>query len=393
MSFVWEFLHTLLMTIRDVTPIMVIIFGFQFAILKKPIANPVKVMIGFAYVIVGLSLFLVGLELALFPLGETMAMQLTAPDFLNQVRITLGGTLEWIDYYWVFLFAFCIGFSTTIAEPSLLAVAIKANQVSAGAISVNGLRIAVALGVAVGIALGSYRIVVGDPIHYYIIAGYILVVIQTYYAPKFIVPLAYDSGGVTTSTVTVPLVTALGLGLASTVPGRNPMIDGFGLIAFASLFPIISVMAYAQLTQYLTLVLLPIIALQKSRTPNIILLLRRRTMRFKLILAFVEDSKTEQVLDAARDAGATGATVINNARGEGLNKKQTFFGLTLEVQKDVVLFVVEEHLSRHILETISQVGEFDQTSGQGIAVQIDIEDAVGVAHQVETLTKVVEDEL
>ncbi|GAL38213.1 P-II family nitrogen regulator [Vibrio variabilis] len=116
-------------------------------------------------------------------------------------------------------------------------------------------------------------------------------------------------------------------------------------------------------------------------------------MRFKLILAFVEDSKTEQVLDAARDAGATGATVINNARGEGLNKKQTFFGLTLEVQKDVVLFVVEEHLSRHILETISQVGEFDQTSGQGIAVQIDIEDAVGVAHQVETLTKVVEDEL
>ncbi|WP_112480326.1 DUF1538 domain-containing protein [Vibrio variabilis] len=252
MSFVWEFLHTLLMTIRDVTPIMVIIFGFQFAILKKPIANPVKVMIGFGYVIVGLSLFLVGLELALFPLGETMAMQLTAPDFLNQVRITLGGTLEWIDYYWVFLFAFCIGFSTTIAEPSLLAVAIKANQVSAGAISVNGLRIAVALGVAVGIALGSYRIVVGDPIHYYIIAGYILVVIQTYYAPKFIVPLAYDSGGVTTSTVTVPLVTALGLGLASTVPGRNPMIDGFGLIAFASLFPIISVMAYAQLTQYLT---------------------------------------------------------------------------------------------------------------------------------------------
>lgn len=252
MSFIWEFLYTLLMTIRDVTPIMVIIFGFQFAILKKPIANPVKVMIGFGYVIVGLSLFLVGLELALFPLGETMAMQLTAPDFLNQVRISLGGALEWIDYYWVFLFAFCIGFSTTIAEPSLLAVAIKANQVSAGAISVNGLRIAVALGVAVGIALGSYRIVVGDPIHYYIIAGYILVVIQTYYAPKFIIPLAYDSGGVTTSTVTVPLVTALGLGLASTVPGRNPMIDGFGLIAFASLFPIISVMAYAQLTQYLT---------------------------------------------------------------------------------------------------------------------------------------------
>ncbi|MGC9493315.1 P-II family nitrogen regulator [Vibrio genomosp. F10] len=116
-------------------------------------------------------------------------------------------------------------------------------------------------------------------------------------------------------------------------------------------------------------------------------------MRFKLILAFVEDSKVDIVLDAAREAGATGATVINNARGEGLNKKKTFFGLTLEVQKDVLLFVVEEHLSRHIFETISDVGEFDLESGQGIAVQIDVEDAVGVAHQVETLTKVVEDKL
>ncbi|WJG27666.1 P-II family nitrogen regulator [Vibrio furnissii] len=116
-------------------------------------------------------------------------------------------------------------------------------------------------------------------------------------------------------------------------------------------------------------------------------------MRFKLILAFVEDSKTDLVLDAARDAGATGATVINNARGEGLNKKRTFFGLTLDVQKDVVLLMVEEHLSRHILETICEVGEFEQESGQGIAIQIDIEDAVGVAHQVATLTKVVEDNL
>ena len=116
-------------------------------------------------------------------------------------------------------------------------------------------------------------------------------------------------------------------------------------------------------------------------------------MRFKLILAFVEESKTDIVLDAARDAGATGATVINNARGQGLNQKRTFFGLTLEVQKDVLLFVVEEHLARHILENIGKVGEFDQESGQGIAVQIDVEDAVGVAHQVETLTKVVEDEL
>jgi hypothetical protein len=144
-----------------------------------------------------------------------------------------------------------IGFSTTIAEPSLMAVAIKANQVSAGTISVWGLRVAVALGVAIGIALGSYRIVVGDPIHYYIIAGYVAVVIQTWLAPKMIIPLAYDSGGVTTSTVTVPLVAALGFGLSEAVPGRNPLIDGFGLIAFASLLPIISVLSYAQLTEFM----------------------------------------------------------------------------------------------------------------------------------------------
>jgi hypothetical protein len=149
----------------------------------------------------------------------------------------------------VYLFAFMIGFSTTIAEPSLIAVAIKANEVSGGAIGAWGLRIAVALGVAFGITLGCYRIVVGDPIHWYIIAGYVVVMLQTAFAPKLIIPLAYDSGGVTTSTVTVPLVAALGLGLAETVPGRNPLIDGFGLIAFASLFPIMSVMAYAWLSE------------------------------------------------------------------------------------------------------------------------------------------------
>ena len=160
----------------------------------------------------------------------------------------LLSAVHWADYVWVYVFAFAIGFSTTIAEPALLAVAMKANQVSAGAIGIWGLRIAVALGVAVGISLGTFRIVTGLPIHYFIIVGYIVVVIQTLFAPRLIIPLAYDSGGVTTSTVTVPLVAALGLGLAETVPGRNVLIDGFGLIAFASLFPMMSVMAYAQLS-------------------------------------------------------------------------------------------------------------------------------------------------
>jgi hypothetical protein len=158
--------------------------------------------------------------------------------------------LQWWDYHWVYLFAFAIGFSTTIAEPSLLAVAIKANQVSAGAIHTWGLRIAVAIGVAIGIALGVYRIISGTPLYWYIISGYVFVLIQTMFAPRMIIALAYDSGGVTTSTVTVPLVAALGLGLAGTVPGRNPLLDGFGLIAFASLFPIMSVLAYAQLSAW-----------------------------------------------------------------------------------------------------------------------------------------------
>jgi hypothetical protein len=141
-----------------------------------------------------------------------------------------------------------IGFATTIAEPALLAVAIKANEVSGGAIGVWGLRVAVALGVAVGVGLGCYRIVSGLPLHLFIMAGYVVVLLQTLVAPKLIIALAYDSGGVTTSTVTVPLITALGLGLAESLPGRNPLLDGFGLVAFASLFPIISVLAYAQLS-------------------------------------------------------------------------------------------------------------------------------------------------
>jgi hypothetical protein len=244
-----ELLYTLLGTVTDVLPIALIIFGFQLFVLRKPIPRLGRVMVGFAYVLIGLAFFLEGLELALFPLGKLMATQLTDPAFIARITHEVT-TLDWWDYRWVYLFGFAIGFSTTIAEPSLLAVALKAHQVSAGTIGVMGLRVAVALGVAIGIALGTYRIVSGTPLHWYIIVGYVLVVIQTYFAPRMIIALAYDSGGVTTSTVTVPLVAALGLGLASTVPGRNTLIDGFGLIAFASLFPMITVMAYAQLSEW-----------------------------------------------------------------------------------------------------------------------------------------------
>ena len=244
-----EILIVTLETMRDLFPIVLMIAVFQLMVIRRPVPNLRRVVIGFAYVLIGLSLFLIGLEKALFPLGRVMASQLTDPGFIFADQEQMPEIVQWADYVWVYVFAFAIGFSTTIAEPSLMAVAIKAQQVSGGTIGVWGLRIAVAIGVAVGIALGTYRIVTGLPIHYFIIAGYVVVVVQTWFAPRLIIPLAYDSGGVTTSTVTVPLVAALGLGLAETVPGRNVLIDGFGLIAFASLFPIMSVMAYAQLSE------------------------------------------------------------------------------------------------------------------------------------------------
>ena len=231
-------------TVRDTLPIAIILVAFQFAVLRRPVPQPRRIVIGFWYVLVGLTLFLMGLEQALFPIGRSMADQFTAPEFIGVSAA--GADVDWRDYTWVYAFAFAIGFSTTIAEPALIAVALKANALSGGAIGAWGLRIAVALGVAVGLTVGVFRIIVGAPVHWFIVAGYVVVVAQTLFAPRLIVPLAYDSGGVTTSTVTVPLVAALGLGLAENVPGRSPLIDGFGLIAFASLFPMISVMTYAQ---------------------------------------------------------------------------------------------------------------------------------------------------
>ncbi len=240
-EFASRFFWTGLATLGDVFPIIAILFGFQYLVLRQALPHLRRIVFGFIYVTVGLTLFLVGLEEALFPLGELMAQQLTDPGFIRAAGDGLG-QVRWHDYLWVYVFAACIGFSTTIAEPSLIAVAMKAHQVSGGAIGVWGLRVAVAVGVAFGVALGTFRIISGTPLHYFIIAAYLVVILQTVRANRAIIPLAYDSGGVTTSTVTVPLVAALGLGLASTIPGRSPLIDGFGLIAFASLFPIISVM-------------------------------------------------------------------------------------------------------------------------------------------------------
>lgn len=230
----------------DVLPIALFLFAFQWLVIRAPMPHGGQIAIGFLFVVLGLGLFLVGLEESLFPLGRLMAAELTNPQFLAEATGKIGD-LTWDDYYWVYLFAAAIGFSTAMAEPALVAVAIKANSVSGGAIHVWGLRVAVAIGVGIGVALGCYRIISGIPLHYFIVGCYLVVILQTALAPKLIVPLAFDSGGVTTSTVTVPLVTALGIGLSEAVPGRSPLLDGFGLVASAALFPIISVLAYGQL--------------------------------------------------------------------------------------------------------------------------------------------------
>ena len=227
-------------TARDVMPIVLILVVFQFAVLRRRPPHLRRIAIGFVYMFIGLTLFLVGLDQALFPIGRTMARQLTAPEFIAPAA---GDAALWWDYAWVYAFAFA--FAATVAEPALIAVTLKAHEVSGGAIPVLGMRVMVALGVASGVAIGTFRIVTGTPLPFYIIAAFAVVIAQTLTAPRALVPLAYDSGVAATSTVTVPVVTALGLGVAAAIPGRDPLLDGFGLIAFACLFPIMSVLAYA----------------------------------------------------------------------------------------------------------------------------------------------------
>ncbi|MFN3918269.1 MAG: DUF1538 domain-containing protein [Flavobacteriales bacterium] len=236
-------------TVQDVAPIILLIAFFQIIVIKKSIPNLPKVFMGLIFVIIGLTFFLMGLEKALFPIGNIMATQLSEPEFVKQ---SYNGELTWQAYYWIYIFAMLIGFSTTIAEPALKAVAIKASEVSGGVISETGLRIIVAVGAGLALSIGAFRIVTGTPLHYYLLVCYLIVIIQTIFAPKDLVALAYDSGGVTTSTVTVPIVAAIGIGLSSVVPGRNPALDGFGLIALVCMFPIITVLAYAQFMEIIS---------------------------------------------------------------------------------------------------------------------------------------------
>lgn len=224
-------LYLLFKSFTDVAPLIGVIFFFQLVVIGEPFPDTPKLVGGLALMIFGLFLFMRGLEVGLFPLGESMAFSFAAKGNI-----------------WLLLFfAAAIGYTTTIAEPALIAIAGKAEAITDGRITAFALRNVVAIGVALGLVVGVMRIILGHPIHYYIISGYIIVMIITVFAPEEIIGLAYDSGGVTTSTVTVPLVTALGIGLASSISGRNPMVDGFGLIAFASITPMITVMGYGLL--------------------------------------------------------------------------------------------------------------------------------------------------
>jgi len=229
-------------SLRDLLPILLVILFFQFAVLQQPLPNVGQLLLGVVFVILGLTFFIHGLEQGLFPIGESMAHAFARKG----------------SAFWLLCFAFSLGFGTTVAEPALIAVAEEAANVAATgqmiessaaakASYATGLRFTVAFSVGLAIVIGVLRILKGWPIQWLIIGGYVLVVIMTFFAPEEIIGIAYDSGGVTTSTITVPLVTALGVGLASSIQGRNPMIDGFGLIAFASLTPIIFVMAYGMI--------------------------------------------------------------------------------------------------------------------------------------------------
>ena len=222
------FFSLIFKSLTDVAPLIGVIFFFQIIVIGEPFPNAPALIAGLLLVVFGLFLFMRGLEVGIFPLGESMAYSFAAKGNI------------WL----LLLFAAAIGYTTTIAEPALMVIADKAELITSGKISSFTLRNVVAIGVAVGISIGTVRIILGHPIHYYIIPGYLLVMLITLFAPSEIIGLAYDSGGVTTSTVTVPFVTALGVGLASSISGRNPLVDGFGLIAFASLTPMITVMGY-----------------------------------------------------------------------------------------------------------------------------------------------------
>lgn len=407
-------LKGLVRTTLDVLPILGIILFFQFAVLKKPLKNWQSVAAGFVLVIIGLQAFILGLEMGLFSLGETMAFELTK---LDSVLV-------------IYAFAFLIGISTTFAEPALIAISKKSVEISDGRIKDLFLRSFVALGVGIGITLGAHRIIAGEQIHYYIIAGYAIVIMLTSIAPRYIIPIAYDSGGVTTSTITVPLVAALGIGLASNIPGRSPLIDGFGLIAFASLFPMITVMLYGvitdkfgvksdtQLEQQLEQEALAQEAAQEAlaqkalaqkaevvtktvhgetvhgeavvnpfrqvdehsviidgeHLPN---LAKELNLSFNALVVIVPKDKKEMAVEAARNAGASGVTMLD-AEGMGLSQFDNLYRVNHEASDTLLLFILPNHMVNGILEAIIHRLHINSKS-DGVAFTFPIQQLNGIS--------------
>ena len=362
--------------VKDVVPILAIIMFFQYAVLKKRIQNLKTVIFGFGLVILGLYAFILGLELGLFKLGETMAYELTQNS----------------SVYIIYAFAFCIGFSTTMAEPALMAIAKKAKDISDGKINDFALRLFVAFGVAFGIALGAFRIVDGGHIHYYIIVGYLCVIILTFIAPKYIIPIAYDSGGVTTSTITVPLVAALGIGLASNIPGRSPLIDGFGLIAFASLFPMITVMLYGIISEKLGVksdteieaanILRDTLVDAENMdlaTINIDGSDRRHSlpMDFSVVVIIVPMDKKIDAIAAAHKAGASGVTILK-ADGMGLGEMDNFYRTSFDANDALLMFILPQSLVNPVIKSIIHSLHIT-TTGKGIAFAFPLTHMKGIS--------------
>jgi len=242
MDLIREFGSTLGSTARDVLPVAVFMLFVYCVVLRQRLAHTRNVVAGLAFVTVGLALLLLGVDKALFPAGRMMVEQLSPADAHDA-----SAAPAWTSFHLIYLFAFCITFAAAIAEPTLFAVAQRVNELSGGAINTWGLRIAAAVGVALGVTLGCIRVVAGIPLHWCLLGVFLVIAIQTVTSPRMILPLAYDTGGVSTTVVTVPVVAALGLGLAELLPARNPLLDGFGMVALACMVPAITVLAYAQI--------------------------------------------------------------------------------------------------------------------------------------------------
>jgi nitrogen regulatory protein PII len=374
----------ILSVVTDVLPILMVIFFFQYGVLKKSIQNLKTVFLGLGLVIIGLYAFILGLELGLFALGETMAYQLTKSD----------------SVYLIYAFAFAIGFSTTMAEPSLMAIAKKSKEISDGKINDFALRLFVATGVAIGIALGSFRIVNGGEIHYYIIVGYLIVILLTFISPKYIIPIAYDSGAVTTSTVTVPLVAALGIGLASNIEGRSALIDGFGLIAFASLFPMITVMLYGILSEKFGIKSNSEIEKEDLlkdgieevdnmdlATVNIDGLDVRHSLdlQFSAVVIIVPVDKKLDAIQAAHKAGASGVTVLR-ADGIGLEEMGNFYRTSFEANDSLLLFLLPSFQVKEVIKSIIHTLHIT-TSGKGVAFAFPLTHMKGISLSKEDIFK------